>query len=728
MRLAARLSPPRRFGVGSSIVLASTAGACGAAAQTAPEKTPEKGSTTPVEAVVVTARKPSLQVLSDTLQNTPQAVTVLTQKVLQQQGVNNLQEALKNVPGITLNAGEGGTHGDNINLRGFPASDDFFLDGLRDTGYYTRDPFNLQAIEVYKGPASTLFGRGSTGGVVNQVSKLPQLNPIYAGTLTGGTNNEFRGTADVNVVLGPTTALRMDAMGYSANVAGRPFALNQRWGVAPTVGFGLGTPTTVVVSYLHQQENDLPDYGFPFINGGPVPAPRDAWYGLPEDDRVTSNVNVVTGRVAHDFGDGLSLSETARYGNYGFGSRITTAHYGVIYSDDPPTCDNGGPAPPADLPLDQQLICRDRPSVDGVVATAMSLTELDYKFGSGFVTHNLVASLDIEQETADLTRYANQIAQIAPTPLLDPDPFEPFPGHQTTVTSRPKTTANTLGGMLSDRMDFGAHWSVIGALRLDQFSGHYSEPITGARFDHTDVIPSPRAALVYKPTPDQSFYFSYGTSFDPSAENLALSARTADLGPEKDRTFEVGAKTLWLNGKLAITGAAFNTEMTNARVGDPLNPALQLLAGDERVNGIEIGASGYLTSRWEILAGYTYLNAKTISSTDPLQVGKPLQNTAPNQATLWTTYELTDDWELGAGLNYLDARHADTQGLDVVPAYITVDAMASYKLSKNFTLQVNGYNLGNTFYWLNSYASSPTENHVIPGPGRTVTFTMLVNY
>ncbi len=726
MDLVSRLTP-RRLGVGSSILLASASG--GAAAQTAPETAPEKPKTTPVEAVVVTARRPSLQILSDTLQNTPQTVTLLTQQVLQQQGVNNLQEALKNVPGITLNAGEGGSHGDNVNLRGFPANDDFFLDGLRDTGFYTRDTFDIQNIEVYKGPASTLFGRGSTGGVINQVSKSPQLTPLYAGTLTGGTNNQARATADVNAVLGPTAALRIDAMGYTAGVAGRPFVLNQRWGVAPTLGVGLGTPTTFVVSYLHQQENDLPDYGFPFINGGPVPAPHDAFYGLPADDRFTADVNIVTGRITHDFGNGLTLSETARYGNYGFSSRITAPHYGVIYSDDgPPTCSNNGPGPVPGLPLEDQLICRDRPSVDGTVTTAMSLTEFDYKFGTGLVRHNLVISLDIEQEKADLTRFANQISQIAPTPLLDPDPYEDFPGRQATVTSRPDTTANTLGGMFSDQMDFGSHWSVIASLRLDQFGAHYREPINGASFDHSDFIPSPRASIVYKPTPNQSFYFSYGTSFDPSAENLSLSARTADLGPEKDRTFEVGAKTAWLNGKLSITAAAFNTEMTNARVGDPLNPALQLLAGDERVNGFEIGASGYLTSRWEILAGYTYLDAKTISSTDPLQVGKPLQNTAPNQASLWTTYEFPGDWTLGAGLNYLDARHADTQGLDVVPAYITVDAMVSYEVTKNLTLQVNGFNLGNTFYWLNSYASSPTENHVIPGPGRTVTFTALVKY
>ncbi len=182
--------------------------------------------------IVVTGH-PSIGVYATTLQDTAQNVTVIPQQVLADQAVNNLQDALKNVPGVTLNAGEGGTHGDNINLRGFAASDDFFLDGLRDTGFYTRDSFNIEGIEVYKGPASTLFGRGSTGGVVNQVSKAPQLEDFARGTIAGGTNSELRGTADLNYALGDSSAVRVNAMGQKSSVADRDFVNNRRWGVAP---------------------------------------------------------------------------------------------------------------------------------------------------------------------------------------------------------------------------------------------------------------------------------------------------------------------------------------------------------------------------------------------------------------------------------------------------------------------------------------------------------------
>ena len=197
-KTAQRRISSTRIGVGSLVCLASSVGAHAAAA--------EESAAEEVKEVVVTGH---VSTIATTLQDTPQNVTVVPQQVLTDQAVNNVQDALKNVPGITLNAGEGGTHGDNINLRGFAASDDFFLDGLRDTGFYTRDSFNLDSLEVYKGPASTLFGRGSTGGVVNQVSKTPQLEDFVRGSVTGGTNSELRGTADVNYAFGDSSVRRL---------------------------------------------------------------------------------------------------------------------------------------------------------------------------------------------------------------------------------------------------------------------------------------------------------------------------------------------------------------------------------------------------------------------------------------------------------------------------------------------------------------------------------------
>ena len=660
-------------------------------------------------AVVVTA--PSLGAIATSLQDTPQNVTVVSAEVMKQQAVNNLQDALKNVPGITLNAGEGGTHGDNINLRGFSASDDFFLDGLRDTGFYTRDSFNTEEIEVYKGPASTLFGRGSTGGVVNQVSKTPQLTDFEQGSVVLGTNNEVRGTADVNYQMSNSSAFRLNAMVIKSDVADRDFVENRRWGIAPSFAFGLGEDVTLKVNYLHQEQNDVPDYGIPFAFGRPVPVPRDTSYGLPEDDRYKTRVDVLTGSLNVKFNDDLWFTDAVRAGNYWFDSRETAAHYGDTL-------------PPPGTPLDDVLTFRDRPSVKGTVKTLMNNANLHWQFATGPIDHHLIAGLELDREEADLTRFANQLDEIPGTPILDPDPFEAFPGHQTQVTQRPDTVTKTISGLIEDVAEFGAHWELTGAVRLDRFEANYNEPITDTHLSHTDTIASPRASIVYRLINDLSFYASYGTSYDPSAESLSLSTKTASLAPEKDRTFEIGAKSTALDGRLALQAGVFQTQMRNARVGDPTNPtAPQILAGEERVRGFEADATGHLTEQWEVIAGYTHLNSDTVKSSDPAAVGAALLNTAPNQANLWLVDEIDKSWSVGGGFNFLDRRSADVDNTAHVPAYVTFDAITRLNINRSLSLQLNGYNLTNKHYFANSYFSSPAENHVVPGAGRTVLVT-----
>jgi catecholate siderophore receptor len=707
--IAARRTAGLLTGLGATTFgLASSLGAQALAAEPA-----SAGNS--VDSLVVTSQ-PSVSVFSEKLQNTGQNINVIPQQILTEQAVSSVQDALKNVPGVTLNAGEGGTHGDNINLRGFAASDDFFLDGLRDTGFYTRDSFNLEALEVYKGPASTLFGRGSTGGVVNQVSKTPKLQAFANGTVVGGANDEIRGTVDVNYPIGDSAAFRLNAMDQHADVAGRDYVQNNRWGVAPSLALGIGKPTSLTLSYLHQVQDDVPDYGIPFAFGRPVPVPRSTYYGLPSDDRTRANVDVGTAQLKSVINDNLWFTDTARVGRYFFDSRETAAHYGDTL-----------PAP--GTPLSTVLTFRDRPSAQGVVSTAMNDANLHARFNTGPLAHTLVVGFEVDHEEAALVRFANQLDDIPGTPILNPDPNEPFPGHQTTVASRPDTKTDTLSGLISDTVEFGPHFEASAAVRYDRFAATYNEPITAAHFAHTDYIASPRVSLIYKPTETVSAYVSYGTSYDPSAENLSLSAKTASLAPEKDQTYEAGVKAQVLEKRLTLQAAVFQTTMNNARVGDPTNPtAPQLLAGKEQVQGFEMDAIGHLTDQIEIVAGYTHLASKTLESTDPTSIGAPLLNTAPNQANLWVVYEFEQPWKIGAGLNYLDARAADIDNTAHIPAYTTFDAMISYRVNKHLKLQLNGYNLADTYYFANSYFSSPAENHAQPGAGRTVLLTASLSY
>ncbi|HEY2067920.1 MAG TPA: TonB-dependent siderophore receptor [Rhizomicrobium sp.] len=699
-----------------------------------------------IETVNVTGRKLQENKLPEKILDTPQSINVIPLKVIQEQGTTNLEDALKNVPGITLNSGEGGAHGDQVNLRGFSASDDFFLDGLRDTGFYTRDAFNYQNVEVYKGPASTLFGRGSTGGVINQVSKLPELYPIESGIATIGTNQEYRGTTDVNYVLGDDSAFRINAMGMKSDFAGRNFDRTRRWGVAPSIAAGIDTPTTATLSWYHEYEDNIPDFGVPFLFGEPAPVKHDASYGLPSDDRQKANVNIVTGTIKHDFNADLTVSDKARWGNYYFDTRMTAPHYGSAncYTGAAPFA--GGPVcsgaptdvpvttlnpliPVAGMPLDDIFVTRDRPSASGTVKTLMNDASVTWRFGTGPFSHVLVAGVELDHEESDLVRYANQDTIIVPTPLLDPDPNEAFPGHQTTVKQRPDTKADTTGLYAVDTISLGSHWTLEAALRWDRFDASYDEPISAASFQHTDYFVSPRAALIYKPDENSSIYFAYGTSFNPSAENLSLSARTADLAPEKDHTYELGGKMQFLDGLMSATVALFNTEMENARISDPLNPGLQALAGNLRENGFEANVAGNLTDHWEIIAGYTYLDGKSEGLFGTNLQGS-IPNTAHNQANLWTTYDFDEGYKLGFGVNYLGQRYAfkDAAGnVTHAPSYVTFDGMASWQITDTVALQLNGYNLLNKFYYSDIYFSSDVENHAVPGAGRTVTLSAIVN-
>ena len=654
--------------------------------------------------------------LAETEQNAPQSITVVSPRLMAAQGTTNLEDALRNVPGITLNAGEGAARGDTVNLRGFSAFNDFFLDGIRDAAVYTRDDFDLQSIEVLKGPAAVLFGRGSTGGAINQVSKAPLMTPFESIATQFGTNDLYRATADLDTPIGQTAAIRLNLMGQSSAVAERDDVRNRRWGVAPALALGFGERDSLVLAYLHQQEDDVLDTGVPFVDGRVAPVPRNAFFGL-DSDSATTDVDILTARYRHDFSDSVSLNNTARYARYEFDYQFEAPNFG----DDAPT---------ATTPLDDILVGRDAPDSSAVQTNLDDQLDLTAHFATGLIAHTLVAGLEIARQTSDLDRYTNPFNtnnNWAPeTPLLDPDPSETRPAEP--VSSRQDTTAPSGGAYVLDTLAFGRYVSLTGGFRYDDFSASYRSLTvqSGAllRLHELNRLGSPRASLVIKPTPRQTYYFSYGTSFDPSAESLTLTTRTADLGPVKAKSFEVGAKSQWLDDRLLFTQALFRTVVDNAQTNDPDNPSITVLNGNERVDGVELQAIGRLTRRWEIFSGYTYLDGRTIASGTAADVGKVMPNTAHNQLNLWTEYELPAGWEVGGGGNWLSHRFADSAASAYVPGYVVWNAMVSYEANEHLSVQLNGYNLFNKLYYDGLYYTSAAENHAIPGAGRSVALTL----
>ena len=266
---------------------------------------------------------------------TPQSIDVVPQHIIQEQGATTLRDTLRNVAGISLAAGEGGAQGDSLTIRGFTARNDIFLDGMRDFGSYYRDPFDMQEVAVLQGPSSITFGRGSTGGVVNQETKVPQTDHIFAADVELGTDQTRRVTADIDRALpslGAGTAFRLNLMGHDSKLAGRDIGENRRFGIAPSLAFGLGTLTRFTLSYLHQGADDTPDYGIPWLFNAPAPVDRRNYYGFEHGNYLKTNVDMGTAELEHDFSNRISIRNQARYAHYHRDLRITEAQIGTTFA------------------------------------------------------------------------------------------------------------------------------------------------------------------------------------------------------------------------------------------------------------------------------------------------------------------------------------------------------------------------------------------------------------
>jgi catecholate siderophore receptor len=643
----------------------------------------------------------------------PQSIDTIDKKELTEQHLTLVQEALRNVPGITLNSGEGGAHGDSVNLRGLSIPDSFFMDGVRDIGQYRRDTFNTEAISVLLGPASAVFGRGSASGIINSISKQPLAEPLAAISVSLGQGDLSRETADLNLPLSDTAAARVTLMNQRNGVVDRDQVLYKSYGIAPTLELGIDTPTRLTLSYFKQEENNLPDYGIPFIDGAPANVARSNYYGLANYDNTRTNTNIGTIRFEHDFSDELTLSDSLRYANYGFQYLVTGAFLGNDFVD----------APPPGTPYADIFVSRDQPSSAGTTALAINRTDLTRRFDIAGIKNSLTAGMELSKEWSNVNRFENGLDDIPPTPLLNPEPFY-YPPTPLIPYSNPKGRANDVSPYLLDSIALGPHWDVDLGLRWDRFKSSFSEAFSGTGFERTDTFLSPRAAVVFKPDDEHSYYLSYGTSYNPAIEYLIIAPSDQSLSPEKDSAVELGTKVKILNGAATLTGALFDTHVTNVRNSDPDDPTVQDAPFDQRVQGLELGIDGYFTEIWEITASYSHLNDKITESSDPLSVGKLAPNTPHDAFNLWSSVEFTPAWQIGGGFTAVSHRYADAENTAGVPSYVVFNAMTSYQLGERCKLQLNLNNVTDKLYYTGFYYTGVQENHAVPSAGRTLIGTI----
>ncbi len=702
------------------------------------------------------------------LRDTPQTITVIDRSTIDGQNLLSLQDILSTLPGITFGAGEGGGgFGDKINLRGFDATNDITVDGVRDSGMYSRtDPFNLESVEVVNGANSVYSGAGSVGGTVNLVSKAAGLNEFHKASIAGGTDRYARVTSDSNFVLGEGTALRLNAMAHQNDVPGRDVEENQRWGVAASLGFGLGSDTSWTLSYLHQNDDNTPQYGLPFFNGDVLPGiDRGNYYGYSNIDRQDVELDSVTSVIEHSFNERFRLRNLTRWQQVEQFS-LVDAVQGTWCLDNgfTPTgaaCGTGATRRGYYNPSGPRGYGRDTRN------TALyNQTDLTLTFDTGAIEHNLVAGFSILHEEFDLDVTSDFRNPDGSNPFLgglpqmniaNPDHIYRGPINRT-LTGRTEGELDNRAVYVFDTLKFNEQWQLSLGARYERNEGKTTNAVVvqapaanqpmpalpigtvtgyGVPFKSNDDLFSYRAGLVFKPVENGSIYLAYGNSKTPSkaSVNGSCTIESCSVDPETAVNYEIGTKWDFLDGRLALTGSVFRNERENYRVADPANPlnpsGLQQLDGSARVDGVMLGLSGLITDQWAVYANYAFLDSEVLQGVSNRQSqlgldftkGDRLLNVPEHSFSLWTTYDLSPKWQIGYGATYQGkiwlSQHsaANPNGpLATYGSYWTHRAMVAYKVSRQAQLQLNVNNLTDEEY----FTRIRNNGWATPGDGRQV--------
>ncbi|MFJ4441898.1 TonB-dependent receptor [Pseudomonas sp. NPDC089422] len=710
--------------------------------------------------------KASSQKYTAPLVDTPRSVTVIPQQVIKDTNALTLQDALRTVPGITFGAGEGGNpQGDRPFIRGFDAQGDTYLDGVRDTGAQTREIFAIESVEVAKGPNSAIGGRGAAGGTINLVSKRAHLGNSLDGAWTWGSDQTQRYTFDGNYQFSDTVAGRLNLMTHESNVAGRDKVNYDRWGIAPSLAFGLGTATRVNLDYYHLESDDLPDSGIPYTipTGGSAArtsahpskpndgGDSDNFYGLTDRDFRKSRVDIATFAIEHDLTDALTIKNTFRHGN-------SMQDYILTQPDDSKGNVNNG------------SVWRRANTRVGNTSTTTNQTDLFGEFYLGGMKNSFSTGIELSREESDRETYnvdtdtvAGGAANTNCTPgmigatsgynctsLSNPNPDDPWNGAISRNYAGINTKSNTRAIYVFDTLELSPQWLLNMGLRYDHFDTQYrgynangstavsTKGIVSKGKDTSEFVTG-QLGLVWKPADNGSIYVSYATSATPPGAMLGEGTEgnplgnttdrsgnllSSDMEPEETTNYEIGTKWDLLNERLSLAAALFRTEKENARV--QVNTTTYENVGETRVQGIELSASGKITDKWQVFAGYTYMEARQIDG-GPLGAandGNQLPNTPNNSASLWTTYSITPKLTVGGGAFYVDDVYGSVANTTMVDSYVRYDAMAAYKLTKNVDLQLNVQNLTNEVYYDKAFSTHFANQ----AAGRTALLTTSVHF
>lgn len=711
--------------------------------------------------------EPSSPKYTAPLLDTPQTVQVISRQVIEDQNQLSLRQMLSNVPGITFGAAEGGNgFGDNITFRGSRIENDIQLDGIRDSAQTARtDPFNLEQLEVTKGASSVYAGSGAVTGTINQVSKTAQADDFTKTSFGAGTDEYFRVTADANRQFNDNTAGRINLMTHRNDSPDRDEVWFERWGVAPSLAFGIGTDLRTTVSYLHQENERVPDRGVLWrrqVNpgaGAPVPGvDRSTYFGLSNVDRENATVDVFTAMIEKDIEPNLTLRNTTRQSSVDNDSTIATLNGLVCINGTPFNASGNCPTPPAGASnawtVAGNSLIPGNLRVDETTLAA-NITDLTWRFATGSIQHTLVLGLALTRE--EFTRNQKQ-ARKADGSTWDTSADTDADGLVAAATvdlNNPNrvwtrelnwVTTSMLESELDneaiyafDTLEFSEQWQANAGLRVERNQANYrSFAVTGnssTDLDAKDTLVSGRLGVVFKPSAISSVYAAYGNSESPSASSVIASCNSANcnVDPEETISYELGTKWELFERRLLATAALFRNERTNTRVASGLEEQpLQVLDGESTVDGIELSASGQITPDWSLMFGFAFLDSEVGQSISDAaladnevdaQAGQDIPNTPETSGSLWTSYVLPGGFEVGYGLTYIGEYRTEANAVGTtVPDATIHNALIGYRAGRGLNLRVNVNNLTDEEW----FSSVRPQGWAYPGEGRSLVMT--VNY
>lgn len=617
--------------------------------------------------------------------DTPQTVTVITRAQLDDQGVAHLNDALRYVPGVSLDTGEGNR--DQVLIRGQASSADFFIDGLRDDAQYYRPLYNIERVEVLKGANALLFGRGGGGGAINRVGKT--ADPMAKFAAVSGSLDSFGGwtiAGDLNQPLGRDTAARVNGT-YEEFASNREFYGGRFIGISPTVTAALGPATRLTATYSYDDDERVNDRGIPSVAGKPIAGHDDTLFGDRDFNRNYAHVHIARARIEHDLSPGVSVDGTVQY-----------ADYDKAYANVLP-----GAATATSVSLSGYEHHLPRENLIGQANVVA-------RFATGGLRHTLLLGAEAMSQDSRSIRDNAQFATGASVtvPLAD---VIAVPEFTLVPSSASRSHLATASLYVQDQLDFGIVKLVAG-VRYDRFDLDSVNLLSGFSANRVDERWSPRFGAILKPRLNLSLYASYSQSFLPQSGDQfsVLSPTTALLQPERFRNLEAGVK--WaIRPQLVATAAVFRLARSNTQAPDPLNPGFVVLTGETRAQGAELGLAGKVTPALQLSLGYTYLDGEIRSATSSGPAGSRLAMLPRHQASAWARYDIAKRVGIGLGAIHQSDQFASISNGVTLPPYTRVDAALFFDVTKDVAVQLNVQNLFDADF----YPSAHGDNNIQPG-------------